>query len=98
MGSISKKSIDVVEAGKKGGKIVSQIPGHMSKIGKKGGKKISADRKYMAEIGRRGGLMVSKDKRHMAEIGRKGGRNRTRPEPYAEVENAHDPVEDIDQD
>ena len=43
------------EAGRKGGKAVSQNRDHMAKIGSKGGKTVSQNRDHMVQIGRKGG-------------------------------------------
>jgi len=43
------------EAGRKGGKAVSQNRDHMAEIGRKGGISVSRDRDHMAQIGRKGG-------------------------------------------
>jgi general stress protein YciG len=44
------------EAGRKGGKRVSENKQHMAEIGRKGGIAASQDRAHMAEIGRKGGM------------------------------------------
>lgn len=49
------------EISSKGGKAVSSIPGHMSKIGVIGGSKISANHEHMVKIGRNG-AQAKKDK------------------------------------
>ncbi len=64
------------EAGRKGGRKVSQNRDHMAEIGKRGGSKVAQDRQHMAEIGRRGGSKVAQDRQHMAEIGKKGGESK----------------------
>ncbi len=43
------------EAGRKGGRTVSQDREHMAEIGRRGGSTVSQDRRHMAEIGREGG-------------------------------------------
>jgi general stress protein YciG len=43
------------EAGRKGGRTVSQDREHMAAIGRRGGSTVSQDRQHMAEIGREGG-------------------------------------------
>ena len=48
------------EAGRKGGRKVSQNREHMAEIGRRGGAKVAQDRTHMAEIGRRGGAKVSR--------------------------------------
>ena len=43
------------EAGRKGGRKVSQDRAHMAEIGRRGGSKVAQDRAHMAEIGKKGG-------------------------------------------
>jgi general stress protein YciG len=60
------------EAGRKGGKLIAERPGHMSTIGRKGGLVVGKDREHMATIGKAGGLAIATQAR-MSEIGRLGG-------------------------
>lgn len=64
------------QAGRKGGRKVSENRVHMAEIGRRGGAKVAEDREHMAEIGRRGGAKVSQDRQHMADIGKKGGESK----------------------
>jgi uncharacterized protein len=47
------------EAGRRGGRAVSENRQHMVQIGRRGGQTVSQDRAHMAEIGRKGGLSSS---------------------------------------
>lgn len=52
-------SEEAIEAGRKGGLVVSKDRVHMAKIGRKGGAAVSKNREHMREIGRIGGAVAA---------------------------------------